>query len=141
MRSLWALICVLFITSMPAALALEAGPTPVREADAACAHCHERIVRSYLDTPMANASGMALEKLHPGTFTHAPSGTEYTIAEHNHQARVGLPTSGRLNRFSKPSTQLLPGLGTSGDNISLLRLEAFFLSLQWHGIRPRRVMT
>jgi hypothetical protein len=88
MRSLWTLICVLFITSMPAALALEEAPTPVREADAACVRCHEKIVRSYLDTPMANASGMALEKLHQGTFTHAASGIEYTIAEHNHRAEL-----------------------------------------------------
>jgi hypothetical protein len=88
MRILWALICVHFITSMPAAFASEAAPTPVQEADAACARCHEKIVRSYLDTPMANASGIALEKLHPGTFTHAASGIEYTIAEHDHRGEL-----------------------------------------------------
>jgi TPR repeat/Cytochrome c554 and c-prime len=88
MKILWTLICLYFIASMSAAFALEVAPTPVREADAACARCHERVVRSYLNTPMANASGMALEKLHPGTFTHAPSGTEYTIAERNHQGEL-----------------------------------------------------
>jgi predicted CXXCH cytochrome family protein len=55
-------------------------PTPVREADAACARCHAAIFKSYLTTPMANASGLATEKLHAGDFVHGPSSTEYTIS-------------------------------------------------------------
>ena len=55
-------------------------PTPVREADAACARCHAKIYESYLTTPMANASGIALEKLRPATFLHSLSGTEYRIS-------------------------------------------------------------
>lgn len=53
--------------------------TPVRVADASCERCHEAIFRTYLMTPMANASGSAGEKLIPGTFTHKASGVEYTI--------------------------------------------------------------
>lgn len=55
--------------------------TPVRVADAACARCHEQIVRSYLLTPMANASGAAADRIMVGTFDHRPSGVEYTIAD------------------------------------------------------------
>ena len=35
---------------------------------------------------MANASGLATEKLHPGTFHHTASSTEYAIDERNSQA-------------------------------------------------------
>jgi len=55
--------------------------TPVRIADASCDRCHEKIYRSYLATPMANASGAAGEKLMPGTFTHQTSDIQYTIGE------------------------------------------------------------
>lgn len=55
-------------------------PTPVREADAKCASCHAKIYRSYLNTPMANASGLAMENLRPGIYVHSPSNTEYNIA-------------------------------------------------------------
>jgi predicted CXXCH cytochrome family protein len=55
-------------------------PAPVREADAKCASCHAKIYQSYLETPMANASGRAMEKLRPGTYLHSRSNTEYNIA-------------------------------------------------------------
>jgi len=54
--------------------------TPVRIADVACAKCHAAIFKSYLETPMANASGSARERLRPGKFDHAASSMEYTIA-------------------------------------------------------------
>lgn len=62
--------------------------TPVREADAACARCHGTIFNTYLATPMANASGLATEKLHPGTFHHGASSTEYTIDQRNNEAML-----------------------------------------------------
>lgn len=37
---------------------------------------------------MANASGLASEKLHAATFVHSPSSTEYTIGERNNQAML-----------------------------------------------------
>jgi hypothetical protein len=55
-------------------------PTPVREADAKCAPCHVAIYQNYVNTPMANASGLAMEKLRPGTYLHSHSNTEYSIA-------------------------------------------------------------
>ena len=42
-------------------------PTPVRQAHAKCAPCHAAIYQRYLNTPMANVSGLAMEKLRPGT--------------------------------------------------------------------------
>lgn len=54
--------------------------TPVREADASCAQCHAEIYRKYLATPMANASGAAVEKFRAGTFLHKPAGVEYEIS-------------------------------------------------------------
>jgi predicted CXXCH cytochrome family protein len=53
----------------------------VREADAACARCHQQIVKRYLATPMANASGNATDPgaVIPGGFTHQPSGITYKV--------------------------------------------------------------
>jgi tetratricopeptide (TPR) repeat protein len=76
----WATVgCLLLIQLLGAGQADALQPTPVRDADAVCAPCHVRIYRSYLATPMGNASGLAFEKLHPGTFLHARSNTEYTV--------------------------------------------------------------
>ena len=47
--------------------------------DAACAHCHQSIFDRYRKTPMANASGPALDGLLTGGFTHAQSGVEYKV--------------------------------------------------------------
>jgi predicted CXXCH cytochrome family protein len=55
-------------------------PTPVRDADAACAKCHERIYRTYLTTPMANASGPASKNLKTAIYAHKPSGVTYSIS-------------------------------------------------------------
>jgi len=60
--------------------------TSVREADAACATCHRKIFDKYLMTPMANASGLALEKFQAGTLDHKPSGVTYKLFLRNKQA-------------------------------------------------------
>jgi tetratricopeptide (TPR) repeat protein len=73
----------MFLTSISLMMVLQSAAlqaTPVREADAKCAPCHARIYHSYLNTPMANASGLAMDKLRPGTYVHARSNTEYSIA-------------------------------------------------------------
>jgi predicted CXXCH cytochrome family protein len=53
--------------------------SPVSSADASCAKCHEKIFRSYLATPMANASGLAVDGAIPGGFTDKDSGVAYRI--------------------------------------------------------------
>ncbi|WP_158910173.1 MULTISPECIES: tetratricopeptide repeat protein [Acidobacteriaceae] len=52
---------------------------PVKQADAVCAKCHAEIFNKYLGTPMANASGSAMDHLIPGDFTSVTSGTKYRI--------------------------------------------------------------
>ena len=47
--------------------------------DAACAKCHKQIYDTYERTPMAQASGRAVDGLIPGDFTHAASGIHYQI--------------------------------------------------------------
>lgn len=47
--------------------------------DAACARCHRAIYESYEATPMALASGPAMDGLLSGGFTHEPSGVQYRI--------------------------------------------------------------
>ena len=44
--------------------------------------------RRYLDTPMANASGTAAERLRPVTYLHPPSGVTYTISSGGRQATL-----------------------------------------------------
>jgi tetratricopeptide (TPR) repeat protein len=64
-------------------------PTAVREADAICARCHEKTFHDYLTTPMANASGLAMEKLRPGAWVHSRSEMEYKITVRNNQGELG----------------------------------------------------
>jgi predicted CXXCH cytochrome family protein len=47
--------------------------------DQACARCHQKIFDGYKKTPMANASGLAVDGLLPGEFTHAASGVRYRL--------------------------------------------------------------
>jgi Tetratricopeptide repeat/Cytochrome c554 and c-prime len=54
--------------------------TPVSTADARCGTCHAEILRSYLSTPMANASGLAEAKLKTGAYDHQPSGMRYALS-------------------------------------------------------------
>jgi len=53
--------------------------SPVRKADAACARCHAKIMRTYLSSPMANASGLASERLIPGAYSHKASQVDYSV--------------------------------------------------------------
>jgi len=81
--------------------------TPVREADAVCANCHNEIYRKYLDTPMANASGLASDRVFTGVFHHAQSGIDYRLSNKNDSlwlnysrpADPGLQGSQKLDYF------------------------------------------
>jgi hypothetical protein len=59
--------------------------TPVSAADASCGPCHAKILHSYLATPMANASGLAAERLKTGAFEHKPSGVNYSFTRQGSQ--------------------------------------------------------
>lgn len=62
--------------------------TSVRVADAPCANCHAQIYQHYLNTPMANASGPAAERLVPGSYEHQPSQVDYTLSSTNGKATL-----------------------------------------------------
>lgn len=85
-------LCILALFPLFVDLSLFAaakpGPTPVRVADASCGACHAQILHTYLATPMANASGDALDKLKPVTYLHQPSGVTYSIAARDGQATL-----------------------------------------------------
>lgn len=53
----------------------------VRDPNAACAPCHREIYERYRTTPMANASGPAVEGSLPADFVHATSGIHYRVSE------------------------------------------------------------
>jgi hypothetical protein len=61
-------------------------PSPPSPKDAAgyvgneaCAGCHAAIYQSYMQTPMARASGPAIENFVPADFFHPSSGVQYRI--------------------------------------------------------------
>jgi hypothetical protein len=58
---------------------LAEGQSSSTKPDAACAGCHKEIYDSYQRTPMAQASGAAIDGLLPGEFTHAASGVHYRL--------------------------------------------------------------
>jgi predicted CXXCH cytochrome family protein len=66
----------------------------------ACARCHRSIYESYQQTPMARASGLALEDLKPASFVHAKSGVHYLI--YSKDAKVWLS-------FERPGDPALSG--------------------------------
>lgn len=74
----WGTLWVMFIVNehLCAAMSL---PVPVRQANAVCERCHEEIFRKYLATPMANASGVALDRAIPGGLNHFASGVKYSV--------------------------------------------------------------
>jgi hypothetical protein len=80
------LILLLTVAAYPAhplaqdSSSVPSAPTSVRQADAVCSRCHQNIFRKYLDTPMANASGLASDRTFTGEFHHAPSGIDYRVS-------------------------------------------------------------
>lgn len=79
---------VLFSVSASCAEAQAAHASPVREADAVCGRCHRQILQSYLETPMANASGLASERLMSGSYTQTAAGVRYNVAKVKGQATL-----------------------------------------------------
>jgi predicted CXXCH cytochrome family protein len=77
---LWVLSVVWMIFCSPIAGAQQpASVSSVRTADAACGKCHREILEKYLATPMANASGQAMDKFQAGVLEHTASGIEYRL--------------------------------------------------------------
>jgi Flp pilus assembly protein TadD len=67
-------LSLLFLVVLSGAMSLAA-----TDPDQACARCHQKSFDSYKKTPMAQASGLAVDGLLPGEFTHAASGIHYRL--------------------------------------------------------------
>jgi predicted CXXCH cytochrome family protein len=65
---------------------IAAGLTDPDDPNRACAGCHQEIYERYQMTPMANASGPALEGLIPADFRHAGSGVHYRVFKQDGKA-------------------------------------------------------
>ncbi len=52
-----------------------------RDPNAACAPCHREIYERYRTTPMANASGPAIDGFIPADIVHSASGIHYRVTE------------------------------------------------------------
>jgi predicted CXXCH cytochrome family protein len=77
LRTLFAAALLGFIFAIaPSAIASSASQ---QNPDAACAQCHKQIYDSYERTPMARASGGAVDGLIPGEFVHAASSVHYRL--------------------------------------------------------------
>jgi tetratricopeptide (TPR) repeat protein len=70
-------VCVLLPVARTQAPSQSAAASP----DAACAGCHRSIYEHYEVTPMARASGAAMDGLIEGSFAHEASGVHYKIFE------------------------------------------------------------
>lgn len=57
-------------------------------AEVACAGCHAEITARYAKTPMARASGVAMDGVLTGNFKHAASGVEYKVFERAGKLRM-----------------------------------------------------
>lgn len=88
--------------------------TSVREADAVCAACHGEIYRTYLLTRMANASGLAIEGIEPGTFTHLRSGVEYRIFVEKETAWISYDRQSDKNMHGQQKLEYFMGSGNHG---------------------------
>jgi len=69
------------ITAASAGSSVSLGQAAERDPNAVCAPCHQAIYERYRKTPMANASGLAVDGFLPANFTHAASGISYRIAK------------------------------------------------------------
>ncbi|WP_348263599.1 tetratricopeptide repeat protein [Telmatobacter sp. DSM 110680] len=68
-----------------------------------CATCHREIYQRYRTTPMANASGPAVDGFIPGEFVHAASGVHFRVAAEAGQVWLS------YERESASSDNLLKG--------------------------------
>ena len=91
----------------------------------ACAKCHDSIYRSYQRTPMARASGLAIENLIPADFVHSSSGVHYRI--YSEAGRVWLTFESPGDPEVRGKRQLLYYVGSGRRGLSYLFAQNGFL--------------
>lgn len=80
----------------------------------ACARCHASIYESYSRTPMAHASGAAIDNLVPAEFTHEKSGVHYRIYSEGNTAWLGFERPGDPSISGKHQLLYFIGSGRRG---------------------------
>jgi tetratricopeptide (TPR) repeat protein len=88
--------------------------TPVREADASCAACHQNIYCRYLNTSMANASGLATEHAIPGSFLHTTSKMAYRVSLDDQRLWLSYGRTGDLDSEGRQRLEYFLGSGHLG---------------------------
>jgi hypothetical protein len=88
--------------------------SPVRQADAVCASCHQDIFQKYLNTPMANASGLAAERTFTGSFHQPTSGIDYRVFNENGALWLSYARSGDPEVEGKHKLEYFLGSGHLG---------------------------
>ena len=133
-RSLVRCILLLLMPVLARAQVRRQAPTPVRVADASCARCHAAIVRQYLASPKANASGMAAERLHAGSFQHAASGVNYKVLAAGGEAQLRYARAGAEPLAGSHALAYFLGSGHLGRRISIAR-RATCSRARWRSMR------
>src|SRR6202140_3741292 len=64
----------------------------------ACSGCHSEIYKSYRKTEMANSSGLAIDGVTPGEFSHKTSEVRSRVYKHDEQGGPSLGPSGSETR-------------------------------------------
>jgi predicted CXXCH cytochrome family protein len=108
----------------------------VADRDKVCASCHREIYEQYLKTPMARASGAAIDGLIPADFQHKLSGIRYSI--HDNDGKVYLTydrpagaTGGELHGGEE--LRYFLGSGTRGRTFLFERENYWFeIPINWY---------
>ncbi|HZR65630.1 MAG TPA: tetratricopeptide repeat protein [Terriglobales bacterium] len=102
----------------------------------ACAKCHAAIYKSYEQTPMAHASGPAMENLIPTDFTHAESGVRYRIHADGGHTWLEFDRGGKNPLHGK--RELLYYIGSGRRGLTYLFADDGFVfesPINWYGDR------
>ncbi|HET9088045.1 MAG TPA: multiheme c-type cytochrome [Acidobacteriaceae bacterium] len=86
----------------------------VRQADHACARCHQTIYQNYIETTMANASGLAIDVAVPRAFTQASSGITYQVKIENGNVLLTYKRAGGPSLSGHYSLEYFFGSGRQG---------------------------
>src|ERR1017187_6642911 len=111
------ILCLTFSIFVAASAAQTASPTANSNSapspspyvgNQACARCHASIYDSYMRTPMAHASGPAIENLKPADFVHAKSGVHYKIYTEGEKVWLSFQRPGdpAVNRSEEHTSEL-----------------------------------
>lgn len=109
----------------------------VADANATCAPCHREIYQRYGKTPMANASGPAIDGFIPADFRHAASGVHYKVFADGGQVWLSFAREGALparELDGREELRYFVGSGKRGRTYLFERKGYWFESpINWYG--------